>query len=68
MDFTSPWHILLIMLVIVLLFGGKKVPELMKGIGEGIREFRNASKVENESGKKEPEKKELEKLDSGKKD
>jgi TatA/E family protein of Tat protein translocase len=32
MDFTSPIHLLLIILVIVLLFGGKKIPELMKGI------------------------------------
>jgi sec-independent protein translocase protein TatA len=37
------WNeILLIMLVIVLLFGGKKIPELMRGLGKGIREFNDA--------------------------
>ncbi|MDP4208751.1 MAG: twin-arginine translocase TatA/TatE family subunit [Bacteroidota bacterium] len=39
---------LLIILVLVLLFGGKKIPELMKGLGEGIKEFKKASKVEDE--------------------
>jgi sec-independent protein translocase protein TatA len=32
-------HLVLILLVVVLLFGGRKIPELMKGIGEGMREF-----------------------------
>ncbi len=37
------WNeILLIMLVVVLLFGGKKIPELMRGLGKGMREFNNA--------------------------
>ena len=36
-------EILLILLVIVLLFGGKKIPELMKGIGQGMKEFKKAS-------------------------
>ncbi|MFN4985109.1 MAG: twin-arginine translocase TatA/TatE family subunit [Ignavibacteria bacterium] len=36
-------EILLIILVIVLLFGGRKIPELMKGLGSGIREFKKAS-------------------------
>ena len=57
---------LLIFLVVLLLFGGKKFPELMKGIGTGIREF-NAAKANVESeikeGMKEPEKKELPKKD-----
>ncbi len=43
MDFTSPMHLLLIILIIVLLFGGKKIPELMKGIGQGMKEFKKAS-------------------------
>ena len=34
------WEIILIALVILLLFGGKKIPELMKGIGKGMRSFR----------------------------
>jgi sec-independent protein translocase protein TatA len=52
MDFSSPMHILLILLVVVLLFGGRKIPELMKGIGEGMREFKKASKLDDEPGKK----------------
>lgn len=36
-------QIILIVLVVLLLFGGKKLPELMKGLGSGIREFKNAS-------------------------
>lgn len=35
---------ILIVLVVVLLFGAKKIPELAKGLGQGIREFKNASK------------------------
>ena len=37
---------ILIIAVILLLFGGKKIPELMKGLGNGIKEFKNASKEE----------------------
>jgi len=36
------YEILLIAFVVLLLFGGKKLPELMKGLGKGIREFNNA--------------------------
>jgi sec-independent protein translocase protein TatA len=36
-------EILLILLVVVLLFGGRKIPELMKGIGQGMKEFKKAS-------------------------
>ena len=38
---------LIIALVILLLFGGKKIPELMKGLGRGVKEFKDASKQEN---------------------
>lgn len=44
-------EILLILLVVVLLFGGRKIPELMKGLGQGIKDFKKASKVEDEPGK-----------------
>jgi sec-independent protein translocase protein TatA len=60
MDFTSPFHLILIILVIVLLFGGKKIPELMKGIGQGMREFKKASAYNDEPEKKEPEVKDSE--------
>jgi sec-independent protein translocase protein TatA len=36
-------EILLILVVVVLLFGGRKIPELMKGIGQGMKEFKKAS-------------------------
>jgi sec-independent protein translocase protein TatA len=48
-------HLILIILVIVLLFGGKKIPELMKGIGQGMKEFKKASALNDEPEKKEPE-------------
>jgi sec-independent protein translocase protein TatA len=38
----GPWQIALVVAVILLMFGGKKLPELMKGIGQGIREFKDA--------------------------
>jgi sec-independent protein translocase protein TatA len=46
-------EILLILLVVVLLFGGRKIPELMKGIGQGMKEFKKASKNEPDDDKKE---------------
>lgn len=42
-------EIILILAVVVLLFGGKKIPELMKGLGKGIKEFKDASKGESTS-------------------
>jgi sec-independent protein translocase protein TatA len=44
-------EILLILVVIVLLFGGKKIPELMKGIGQGMKEFKKASHYDEGSEK-----------------
>jgi len=49
LDFSSPMHLILILLVVVLLFGGKKIPELMKGIGQGMKEFKKASRLDDES-------------------
>jgi sec-independent protein translocase protein TatA len=43
----GPWQIVLIVVVVLLLFGGKKIPELMRGLGSGIKEFKDASKEEN---------------------
>jgi len=40
----GPWQIVLIVVVVLLLFGGKKIPELMRGLGSGIKEFKDASK------------------------
>jgi|TARA_Y100000589_G_scaffold321401_1_gene352735 sec-independent protein translocase protein TatA len=39
----GPWGIVLIVLVVLLLFGGKKIPELMKGLGKGVKEFKDAT-------------------------
>lgn len=47
---------LLIIVAILLLFGGKKIPELMRGLGSGIKEFKNATK-EDENGASTSEKK-----------
>jgi sec-independent protein translocase protein TatA len=52
MDFTSPMHIILILVVVMLLFGGKKIPELMRGLGQGMREFKKASKIDDEENEK----------------
>ncbi len=41
-------ELLVILGVAVLMFGGKKIPEVAKGLGEGIRNFKNALKAENE--------------------
>lgn len=40
----APWHWVVVILVVVLLFGGKKIPELMRGVGSGIKEFKDAVK------------------------
>jgi sec-independent protein translocase protein TatA len=54
-------EILLILVVVVLLFGGRKIPELMKGIGQGMKEFKKASRLDDESDKPSSEHKEEEK-------
>lgn len=45
---VGPWQIAVILVLVLLLFGGKKIPELMKGLGSGIKEFKDATKEENE--------------------
>ena len=51
-------EIIVILVIVLLLFGGKKIPELMKGLGSGIKEFKNASKDDQTVNKKEEEIKE----------
>ena len=48
LGFVGPWQWIIIGLAILLLFGGKKLPELMKGLGTGIKEFKDATKEEEE--------------------
>ena len=40
----GPWQIALIAVAVLLFFGGKKIPELMKGLGQGMKEFKKAKK------------------------
>ena len=40
----GPWEIVLILLVIILIFGGKKIPELARGLGKGLREFKKTTR------------------------
>jgi len=42
-------EILLILLIVLLLFGGRKIPELLKGLGRGVKEFKDASKGEDKT-------------------
>ena len=51
LNFLGP-EMLVILVVVLLLFGGKKIPQLMKGLGQGIKEFKSASK-ETDSDSKE---------------
>lgn len=39
--FDSPMHLLIIAIVVLVLFGGRKIPEVMKGLGQGVREFKD---------------------------
>lgn len=48
---VGPWQIIIIVFVIVLLFGGKKIPELMKGLGQGMKEFKKATDQDDDKDK-----------------
>jgi sec-independent protein translocase protein TatA len=43
----GPTEIILILVIVLLFFGGKKIPELMRGLGQGMKEFKDASKGED---------------------
>jgi sec-independent protein translocase protein TatA len=45
------WELIVIILIVVLLFGGRKIPELMKGLGQGMKEFKKARNEEDGSSK-----------------
>lgn len=66
---VGPWQLIIIVFVILLLFGGKKIPELMKGLGKGVKSFKEGmaeiddqlnetEKMLNEPVRKKEEKKE----------
>ncbi len=46
--FVGPQEIIIILIIVLLLFGGRKIPELMKGLGKGMSEFKKASKADDE--------------------
>ena len=46
---VGAWQIVLIVVIVLLLFGGKKIPELMRGLGSGIKEFKDASKEDEKT-------------------
>lgn len=50
-------EIIIILVIVILLFGAKKIPELMKGVGKGIKEFKKAISQEPDSDREIPEKK-----------
>lgn len=52
----GPQQIILIVVVLILLFGAKKIPELMKGVGKGIKEFKDASQDKGENQKEDQKK------------
>lgn len=47
--FLGPTELILILLVVLLLFGGRKIPELMRGLGRGVKEFKDSSKEDGKT-------------------
>jgi len=58
----GPQEIIIVLVIVLLFFGGRKIPELMKGLGKGMKEFKKASNdteevaIEDKSKKKDPDK------------
>ena len=44
MELFQPWHLIIVAVLAILLFGGRKLPELGKGLGEGLRGFKEGMK------------------------
>lgn len=53
----GPWQVVIIVAIVLLLFGGKKIPELMKGMGQGMKEFKKATREDDSESSTEEEKK-----------
>ena len=47
---AGPWQILICIIIILVLFGGKKIPELMKGLGKGVRSFKDGMNGKEDKG------------------
>jgi sec-independent protein translocase protein TatA len=52
---VGPWQIVLVVGLVLLLFGGRKIPELMKGLGGGVKEFKKAMKEDEDDSAKDKE-------------
>ncbi|MEO6806609.1 MAG: twin-arginine translocase TatA/TatE family subunit [Edaphobacter sp.] len=51
-DLFQPWHLIILAIIVIVFFGGKKLPELGKGLGEGLRGFKDGMKgVTDEANK-----------------
>ena len=53
--FIGNWELILIILVFVLIFGGKKIPELMKGVGKGVKSFKEGMNEVDEQVNQKPD-------------
>ena len=53
--FIGTWELILIILIIVLIFGGKKIPELMKGVGKGVKSFKEGMNEVDEQVNQKPD-------------
>ena len=53
---VGPWQLVIIVVLALLLFGGKKIPELMKGLGQGMKEFKKATRDDEALGSANPQK------------
>jgi len=58
LGFIGPWQIALIVAIVLLLFGGKKIPQLMRGLGSGVKEFKEGIKEGEDAVKSDKEEKE----------
>jgi len=54
MELFAPSHLFIILIIVVILFGGKKIPEVMKGFGEGIRSFKEGMSGSNQPNPPQP--------------
>lgn len=49
----GPFEIIVVVIILLLLFGGRKIPELMRGLGQGMKEFKKATRDEDPPSKEE---------------
>lgn len=63
--FLGTWEIIVIVLVVLLLFGGKKIPELMRGMGKGVKSFKDGMNGIEDSNPQEKESSETKKSEDG---